>query len=71
MCAYLEVAPPGLEPGTYRLVVGRSVQLSYGPKGGPIRAGRGVVPPTTARTGLDPPNGHVPHGECLLSSLPY
>jgi hypothetical protein len=41
MCAYLEVAPPGLEPGTYRLVVGRSVQLSYGAKGraDPGRAG--------------------------------
>jgi hypothetical protein len=25
------------------------------------------VPPTTARTGLDPPNDHVPHGADLLS----
>ena len=32
MCAYLKVAPPGLEPGTYRLAIGRSIRLSYGAK---------------------------------------
>lgn len=30
--AYVEVAPPGLEPGTYRLAISRSVRLSYGTK---------------------------------------